>query len=111
MSWTRRIRRPSGQALEEAHSAARNLADHVAPGKARVAFETVADVAIIGSVVIGGALGLVHLFKALCPRHKQEHTGPEPAGSDRSPPRRPGPHAIAAGDYRGGYEGDGSRSR
>jgi hypothetical protein len=93
--------------------AARNLAEQagVAPGKARVVFQTVADIALLGTVLVSGALATVHLFKALHPRHKEDHPGPEPAGGDRSPPHHPGPHTAAAADGYGGYKDDGVRSR
>jgi hypothetical protein len=112
--WARRVRRPAGPPpLQEVQTAARNLAEQagLAPGKARVVFQTVADVALLGTVLISGALATVHLWKALFPQHKEDHPGHEPAGSDRSPPRRRGPRVTAAADDRGGYEDDGSRSR
>ena len=46
--WARRIRRPAGQAsLQEVQAAVQNLAEHVglAPGKGRVVFQVVTDVA------------------------------------------------------------------
>lgn len=111
MSWVRRIRHPSGQPLQQVQSAARDLAEHVAPGKGRIVFETVADVAIISSVVIGGALGLVHLYRSLFPRHKDEQT-PKPANADGSPPRRPDLYTtMAFADGQDGHEERGHRSR
>jgi hypothetical protein len=112
--WARRIRRPAGPLpLQEVQAAARDLADQagLAPGKMRVVFQTVSDVALLGTVLVSGALATVHLYKALSPRHKEDHPGPEPAGGDRSPPNRRGPRATAAADDRRGYEGDGYRSR
>lgn len=111
MSWVRRIHHPSGQPLQQVQSAARDLAEHVAPGKGRIIFGTVADIAIIGSAVIGGALGLVHLYRSLFPRHKDEHT-PKPASADGSPPRRSGHYtAMTFADGHDGHEERGHRSR
>ena len=112
--WAGRVRRQVGPPpLQEVQVAVQNLseqASHV-PGRARIVFETVADVALLGTVLISGALATVHLCKALFPRHKEDHPGPEPAGGDRSPPRRRGLHATAAADDHGRYEDDSSRSR
>jgi len=80
-------------AMDLAHEAGR------APGKARIVFETVADCALIGTVVISGILASVHLWRALFPRNSEHRqTGhPEPAGNDRPPPRRP-VSLLTAGD-------------
>ncbi len=91
-----------------------NLADlsSVPPnGKTRVVFQTVADCAVIATVVISGALAAVHLYKALFPRHKEDHPTPEPAAGNRSPPRRPGPRVATAAADHGGYPEDGARFR
>ena len=113
--WAHRVRRPAGpQQLQEVQSAAHELAEqagHIIPGRTRVVFQTVAEVALLGTVLISGALAAVHLYKALLPRHKEDQHSPEPAGGDRSPPRRRGPHVAAAAGDRGGYENDGIRSR
>ena len=114
MNWTSRIRYPAGTPpLRQVEAAVENLADQagIAPGKMRVVFQTVADVTLVGIVVISGALAAVHLYKTLFPRHKESHPAPEAAGGNRSPPRRPGPRATAAADDRGGYEEDGGRFR
>jgi hypothetical protein len=63
-------------------------------------------VAILGTVLISGALAAVHLYRALFPQHKDAHPGPEPAGGDRVPPRRHVSHGDAAA---GGYERGPSR--
>jgi methylphosphotriester-DNA--protein-cysteine methyltransferase len=52
MSWTNRVRHsPGTPALRQVKEAAENLADQagIAPGKARVVFQTVVDVTIITS--------------------------------------------------------------
>jgi hypothetical protein len=112
--WSRRIRHQAEvPSLHEAKAAAQNLAERVgfAPGKARVIFETVADVALLGTVLVSGALATVHLYKAFFARHKENQPAPEPAGNDRSPPHRRGRHATAAAHDRGGHDEDSSRSR
>jgi|GEM_PF-2801277 len=100
--WTHRVLRPPGpQELHNVRYAAMDLAHEAgrAPGKARIVFQTVADCALIGTVVISGVLASVHLFRALVPRNSEHgQTGlPEPAGNDRSPPRRP-VSKLTAGD-------------
>jgi hypothetical protein len=74
-----------------------------APGEGRRMFQTVSDVAILGTVLISGALAAVHLYRALFPQHKEAHPGSEPAGRDRVPPRRHVSHVDTAanGDERG----------
>jgi hypothetical protein len=112
--WVDRVRRQSETApVQEVQNAARNLAEQagIAPGKIRVVFQTVADVALVGTVVISGALAAVHLYRTIFPRHKEDHPAPEPTGGDHLPPRRRGRHATAAAEDRGGYENDGYRSR
>jgi hypothetical protein len=68
---------------------------HRAPGEGRRMFQTVSDVAILGTVLISGALAAVHLYRALL-RHKEAHTTSEPGGSEREPPRRRHSHVEAA---------------
>jgi len=80
--WTRRVRPPAGpQELQQIRDAANELARQAgrAPGKAKIVFQTVADYALIGSVVISGALASVHLFKALFSQHPTQHpaSGPD----------------------------------
>lgn len=99
--WTRRVHRPLGsQELQQVRNAAEDLAQQArqTPGRARVVFETIAEVAIIGSVVISGALASIHLWKALFPnKHEDRHErSPGPADDGREPPHR---HlAPSAGD-------------
>jgi hypothetical protein len=112
--WVDRVRRPAGTPpLEDVQKAARNLAEQagIAPGKTRVVFQTVADVALLGTVVISGALAAIHLYKTVFPRHKEDHSGPEPAGADHSPPWHRGSHTAAAVGGHDGHEDDGYRSR
>jgi hypothetical protein len=114
MSWTNRVRHsPGTPPLRQVKEAAENLADQagIAPGKARVVFQTVADVTIITSAAIGGVLGAIHLWKTLFPKNKQNQHSPEPASGGDAPPRRRDPRAIASGDDRGGGEDSGYRSR
>jgi hypothetical protein len=112
MSWTNRVRHsPGTPPLRQVQEAAENLADQagIAPGRARVVFQTVADVPIITAAAIGGVLGAIHLWKTLFPKHKQNQPTPEAAGGGNAPPRRRDPHAIASGDDRGGYKDSGYR--
>ncbi|HTU22719.1 MAG TPA: hypothetical protein VMG10_32060 [Gemmataceae bacterium] len=114
MSWASRVRHPSGEPpLQDVQKAAQNLAEQagIAPGKTRVVFQTVADVALLGTVVISGLLATIHLYKSLFPRHKENHPVPEPAGGDRSPPPRRGARVTAPGEDHGPYEKRGARSR
>jgi hypothetical protein len=81
------------------------------PARVGTAFATVAEVAVLGTVLMSGALATVHLYRALFPRHKEAHVSPELADHAPSPPRRRGPRAPAlAAKYRRG-EDDRSRSR
>jgi hypothetical protein len=114
MSWANRVRHPSATPpLRQVQAAVGNLADQagLVPGKTRVIFQTVADCAVIATVVISGALAAVHLYKALFPRHKKDPPAAQPAGGSRSPSRRPGPRLATAADYHGGYREDGTRFR
>jgi hypothetical protein len=103
--WARRVRRPPGpRELGALRDAAEALADesHRVPGQGRVAFQTISDVAILGTVLISGALAAIHLYRALVPRPKDEdscrHSPAAVAG--RKPPdhRRSPAEAAAAGD-------------
>lgn len=111
--WSHRVRRPATPKLQEVRAAAQNLAEQAGlpHGKTQVVFQTVADVALLGTVVISGALAAVHLYRTLFPKRKEEHPVPEPAAGDRSPPRRRGPRATATADHHGGHEDGGYRSR
>jgi hypothetical protein len=81
------------------------------PARVGTAFATVAEVAVLGTVLISGALATVHLYRALFPRHKEAHVSPELVDHAHSPPRRRGPRAPAlAAKYRRG-EDDRSPSR
>lgn len=114
MSWASRVRYPAGQPpMQDVQKAAQNLAEQagIAPNKTRVVFQTVADVALLGTVVISGALAAIHLYKTLFSRHKENHPVTEPAGGGRSPPRRNDPRAAAAAAGHEGYEHEGFRSR
>jgi len=113
MSWASRIHHPPATPpLKQLRDAAENLAGQagVPPGKMRVVFQTVADAALLGTVVLSGALAAVHLYKTLFPRRKDDHPTPEPAGSGRSPPRRP-PTVTAIADNYDGHDSYAPRSR
>jgi hypothetical protein len=99
--WTRRVHRPLGsQELQQVRNAAEDLAQQArhTPGRARVVFQTIAEVAIIGSVVISGSLASIHLWKALFTKQRENRYEPTPGPADdgREPPRRR--LAAAAGD-------------
>jgi hypothetical protein len=91
--WSDRVRRPTAPPeLQHLRDAARDLADqtkHV-PARGRVVFQTVADCAIIGTVVISGALASIHLWKALFPKPHEDHSdrSSEPSGKRREPQHR-----------------------
>jgi hypothetical protein len=104
--WRRRVGRVNGpRELQELRAILEDLGQQAghAPGKARLIFQTVSDVAILGTVVLSGALAAVHLWKSLYPRPKEDRHGPapDPAGADREPPRRRRTQVEAAA---GGYE-------
>ena len=114
-NWQHRVGHAPGPHLLAAQNAARNLAEQagsIFPGKGRLVFQTVTDVALLGTVLISGALAAVHLWRALAPKPKEQHS-PEAAGGGRVPPRRPASHTAAAADGNGGksYEETGARSR
>ncbi len=115
MSWTNRVRQsPGTPPLRQVQQAAENLADQagIAPGKARVVFQTVMDVTIITSAAIGGVLGAIHLWKTLFPKHKQNQHSPELASEGGAPPRHHGPHtATASPDDQHGRKTHSQRSR
>jgi len=114
MSWANRIHHPPATPpLKHLRDAAENLAGQagVSPGKTRAVFQTVADVVLVGTMVISGALAAIHLYKTLFPRQKENHPAPEPAGGGRSPPRHGGPRVAAPGEDHGPYEKHGARSR
>lgn len=115
MSWTQRLHPASRTPpLSQVQAAAQNLADLIGlpQGKARVAFQAVADVALLGTVAVSGTLATIHLYRALFPRRKQEHPAPEAAVGDGAPPRRRGPPpAPAVADPHDGHEHRGHPSR
>jgi hypothetical protein len=102
--WTRRIRRPPGpDPLQELRDAGHDLSQQArrAPGRTGIVFQNVANVAIIGTALISGALATVHLWRALFPRHHEppQGTPAEPASAGQIPPRRRQPHmALADGN-------------
>jgi hypothetical protein len=116
-SWRQRIHHPSGSPpLSQVQVAVENLADLFgvpASSKARVVFQAVADVALLGTVVVSGALATVHLYRTLSRRHKEELQTREPADGAETTPHRHGPGATASLEERGGHghEDDGARSR
>jgi hypothetical protein len=115
MSWTNRVRHsPGTPPLRQVQRAAENLADQagIAPGKARVVFQTVMDVTIITSAAIGGVVGAIHLWKTLFPKHKQNQQSPEPASGGNLPPRHRGLHTTTASpDDHDGRKTHSQRSR
>ncbi len=115
MSWTNRVRHsPGSPPLRQVRDAAENLADQagIAPGKTRVVFGIVTDVAILTAAVTGAALGAVHLWKTLSAKHEQNQHSPEPAVSGDAPPRHRGPHtATVSPDDHDGRQNHSQRSR
>jgi len=115
MSWTNRVRQsPGTPPLRQVQQAAENLADQagIAPGKARVVFQTVMDVTIITSAAIGGVLGAIHLWKTLFPKYKENQHSSEPASEGGAPPRHHGHHtATASPDDQDGRKNHSQRSR
>jgi hypothetical protein len=94
--WTQRVRPPSGpQELQQIRQAGEQLGQHAgrAPGRARVIFQTVSEIAVVGSITIGGILALYHLWDKAA-RHHGHEPGQE-GGGDRPPHR----HAIAAAGH------------
>ena len=104
-NWTQSVRRPLATAeLLEVRDAARDLAQQGqhTPGKARVVFQTVADVAFIGTAVIGGALAVIHLWKALARHHDERYPADkhEQVRDERFQSRYPGQQDGADDDDR-----------
>jgi len=113
--WQQRVGHAPGPHLLAAQNAARNLAEQAGsmfPGKGRLVFQTVTDVALLGTVLISGALAAVHLWRALAPKPKEQHSV-EAAGGSRVPPRRPPVRTatVAEGNSGRSCEEDGARSR
>jgi hypothetical protein len=113
MSWVSRVRHPQTSPLKQVQDAAENLAGQagISPGKMRVVFQTVADVAIIASALTATTLAATHLYKTLFPRYKEDQHSPETAGSGCLPPSRRDPRVTAPGEDHGPYEKHGTRSR
>jgi hypothetical protein len=101
--------------LREIRDAARDLAQQGqhAPGRARIVFQTVADVALIGTAVISGALASVHLWKALTRTQRETHHGnaPDSATVGGSPPRKRSPDRIAVGGHHYSFDDEAERGR
>ena len=115
-SWQHRVTRgPVNYHLQAARNAARDLAEQagsIFPSKGQMVFKTVTDVAILGTILVSGALAAVHLWNALSAKHKEQHS-PEPSGSGSVPPRRPAAHTAAFADGHGGrsFDDDDAHSR
>jgi hypothetical protein len=113
--WQQRARPTSGTpGLSQVQAAVENLADLMGihpDSKARVAFQAITDVALLGTVVISGALATVHLYRSLFRKHKEDKPTLEAAPGDGAPPRRHDPHAIALADGRDGPERKAPRGR
>jgi hypothetical protein len=112
--WRRRVRPVSGpRELQQLRDAAQDIAERsgLAPSRARVVFQTVADCALIGTALISGGLAAIHLYKALFPKPHGDRHGPSldpdlrrDAGAGSEPPRRrdDGRLTAAGGDERSG---------
>ena len=84
--WAHRVPGPRG--LQEVRTAAHDLAEQAkrAPGGSGPVFQNVAQVLLIGTALISGAVGLVHLWKILEHSSNPGRGGrgePEPHGPDR----------------------------
>jgi hypothetical protein len=78
-NWTQRVQPPGPQELREVRSAAHDLAQQARHlPAASPAIESVAKIAFVGTAIVSMGLGLAHLWKALTPRPRPEHT-PESA--------------------------------
>ncbi len=90
--WAHRVRPPAvPPEVQHLRQAAEELGHHAgrAPGRARVIFQTVSEVVLVGSITIGGIAAAYHLWEKLT-RHPA-HNAHEPAQEDddrRRPPRR-----------------------
>jgi hypothetical protein len=98
-NWTGRVGGPARpQELQDLRAAVQDLAQqaHRAPGSTGIVFQNVANVAIIGTALIGGALATMQLWKALFPRNHEprQGTSAEPGNGGRH--RRPEWHAAAS---------------
>lgn len=106
MSWTNRVRPEVSQVRYAAQDLAQQ-AGHL-PGRAGSTLRMIADCCMIGSVIVGGALASVHLWRAVFPKQKpregETQSQPQHGSGKGRPPLR-----IAAA--RSAYEDDGQRSR
>jgi hypothetical protein len=75
--WARRVR----PEISQMRSAADDLAQQAGqvPGHAGRSLRMVADCCMIGSIIIGGVLAGVHLWRALFPHHHDDKHGHTPA--------------------------------
>jgi len=110
--WTQRVLKPgANRELNDLRDAARELArqGQNAPGKGRLIFQTVSEIALIGTAVISGVLASIHLWKALTrPQHETHHGNtPEPSGAGRSPPR----HRVSHAGFPDANDNEGPHSR
>lgn len=97
--WTNQVPRPISRPvgpreLQDVRDAVRDLVDQSGhlPGRTSIIFQNVANVALVATAVISGALASVHLWRALFPRHAVPLTdlgrqGHQP-GEDADPERR-----------------------
>lgn len=112
MSWTHRVR-PTivSPELQQVRAAAQDLAQQAghAPGRTRFILRNVADCALVGTAVIGGALASVHLWRALFPKHRENSHDSEPAAATAR--RRSPPTATAIADRYDGHERHAHRPR
>jgi hypothetical protein len=89
--WTHRVGpAPVPRELESLRDAAQDLADQARPGPV---FAKVTSVAILTTAVLSGVLAAVHLWKALFPRHQEQHHRPEPRHRAAQPPAHEHGHA------------------
>ena len=101
--WARHVHRPATpQEVQHVRNAAQDLARQAShsSGKTRVVFQTVAEVALVGTAVLSGALAAVALWKKLAHRHDSAHNpAAKPAAGGRIPPSHKNhPPAATSGD-------------
>jgi hypothetical protein len=85
--WTNRV--PGPQGLHEAQAAARELSQQAQrnPGTSGLVFQNVAQVVLVGTALISGAVALVHLLKLLehpASSRRGDHREPEPRDLDHN---------------------------
>ena len=73
--WTSQVPGPQG-GLQEVRSAARDLSQQAshAPGNSGPVFQNVAQIALLGTALVSGALGLIHLYQALTRKPHAPHS-------------------------------------